>query len=883
MSTRILLSRISVASCLALIALIGLGIIKRAVAQSIVPDTTMGQESSRVNSVPIIPLDIISGGATRGSNLFHSFQKFNVDAGRTASFVSSSGIKNIISRVTGSDRSNILGRLSVPGKANLFLINPNGISFGPNARLAINGSFLATTANTIQFGDKGLFSTSNPESPNATLTINPSALLFNQISAQSITNRSLIGLEVGRNQSLLLVGGDVELIGGKLKAPNGQIGLAGVSGNGVVNLQTTDNQLRLSVSDNVPRANIALSQQALIDVSLPQNTSLDDRSSEASIQLYGKRISVLDSQIFAIATGTNTAGTLTANASESVEVLGNSQLSTEALGTGLSGNLTIQTGYLTVGDGSQISTGISSIGKAANLVVIATESVNLFGTNEYGKPSGLFTNSLNGGDAGDITIQTNNITVKEGAQVLALSNGGQGGKLFINAKSIELLGTATNANPSGFFTSTSNGGKAGDLSIKTNTLTLRDGAQISASSVGGQGGKLFVDAQSIDISGFSSAGNSSGLYAVSQNSKGDAGELTIQTGKLMVRNGGQISASTFGDGEGKGGTLSINASESIELVGSSPTRQSGLLVGTVNFGTAGGIDINTPKLIVREGAIISARTAGLADGGNLTITARDFLLQDRGQISVSSEGGSQAGNIDVTALSIRLDRQGKISTETKVGEGGDITLRASNIFLRDNSNITATAGTDNAGGNGGNINIDTKFLISLANSDITANAFSGRGGNISLKAQGLFLSSDTDITASSRFGTDGIVEINRPDTDPSSGLIELPANLVDASQQIDTSCNPGNVKTASSLVVTERGGIPTSPYQPLIADALQVDWVIPQFETQTRSSSTSIKQTSINSGAIVEATGWVRSANGEVSLVAHAPLFSSINCELTNR
>uniref|UniRef100_A0A0C1R896 Filamentous haemagglutinin FhaB/tRNA nuclease CdiA-like TPS domain-containing protein n=1 Tax=Tolypothrix bouteillei VB521301 TaxID=1479485 RepID=A0A0C1R896_9CYAN len=857
---------------MALVALLGISTVKRAVAQSIVPDTTMGSESSRVGSLSGIPLDIIGGGATRGNNLFHSFQKFNVDAGRTASFVSPNGIKNIITRVTGSDRSNILGKLSVSGKANLFLINPNGISFGPNASIDIGGSFMATTANAIQFSDKGLFSASTPERPNATLTINPSALLFNQISAQSIINRSLVGLEVKRNQSLLLVGGDVELIGGKLKAPNGQLSLVAVSGNGVVNLQTADNQLRLSVPESVPRANISLSQQALLDVSLPQNTVVGDSGLEPNIQLQGKRISVRDSQIFAIATGTNTAGTLTVNASESLDVLENSQLSTEALGTGLSGNLTIQTGRLTVGNGSQISTGISSSGKAANLFVTATESVNLFGTNEYGKPSGLFTNALNGGDAGDITIQTDNFVVKDGAQVSASSSGGQGGKLFVNAKSIELFGTAANANPSGFFTSTSNGGKAGDLSIKTNTLTLQGGAQISASSLGGQGGKLFVDAQSVNISGFSNAGNySSGLYAVSQNSKGDAGELIIQTGTLIVGNGGQVSASTFGDGEGKGGTLSINASKLIELVGSSPTRQSGLLVGTANFGTAGDININTPKLIVREGAIISAKTAGLAEGGNLTIKAGEIFLQDRGQISVSSEGGSQAGNIDVTAASIRLDRQGTISTETKFGEGGNITLRARSISLRNNSNITATAGSDNAGGNGGNINIDTIILISSANSDITANAFTGRGGNINLKAQGLFLAPDTDITASSRFGTDGVVQINRPDTDPSSGLVELPANLADATQQIDTSCNAGNIQTANSLIVTERGGIPTSPYQPLIADALQVDWVTPQPDTHARSSSTRIKQTSINSGAIVEATRWVKSANGEVVLVAHAP------------
>ncbi|WP_293084779.1 filamentous hemagglutinin N-terminal domain-containing protein [Moorena sp. SIO4A1] len=41
----------------------------------------------------------------------------------------------MLSRVTGTNVSNILGTLGVLGNANLFLINPNGIVFGSNSRL----------------------------------------------------------------------------------------------------------------------------------------------------------------------------------------------------------------------------------------------------------------------------------------------------------------------------------------------------------------------------------------------------------------------------------------------------------------------------------------------------------------------------------------------------------------------------------------------------------------------------------------------------------------------------------------------------------------------------------------------------------------------------
>ena len=814
MSRVTFLNKIKLAGCLGLVGAIALGMGDRAVAQSIIPDTTLGSESSRVNPVaPGVPVDQISGGAIRGSNWFHSFQKFNIDARREAFFQSPDAIKNIVTRVTGNERSNILGTLRVIGKANLFLINPNGISFGPNARLSLGGSFVATTANGIQFGDRGLFSAFNPEAPAAILTVDPSALLFNQISAQSITNRSQTGLQVPRDHSLLLVGGDVELTGGKLKAPRGRIELAGVAGSGVVGLQTEGNQLRLSIPDNVGRANISLNEKAGVDISVPKETPVE-ASNGGSIQVQGRRVSVRDgSQMLATTSGANAAGTLTVNASESVEVLGGSQLLTQTEDTGSAGNLTIETGSLDVQDGSGISAATFGAGKGGNLLVIATESVELFGTDADANPSGLFTTSTEGSS-----------------------------------------------------------GNAGDLTIQTGTLIVQNGGQVSASTLGaGQGGKLFVNSQSIKLSGTSSTGNPSALFTVAKDSTGSAGELTIQTGKLIVEDGAQVSASTFGNGQGRGGMLFINASEFIQLVGTSTNNEgSGLRVGTSNSGASGDIKIDTPKLIVQQGAIISARTLAQGEGGNLTINTGELIVQDRGQVSVSSEGGSKAGNIEVTARSIRLDNQGTITTETKSGEGGDITLKARDIVLRNNSNITATAGTDNAGGNGGNINIDTDVLVSAKNSDITANAFEGKGGNIRINTQGLFLSPDSDITASSERGIAGVVEINTPDVDPTSGLVNLP-EAPPADTRLAQGCQPGGSQHKNQFIITGRGGLPPSPLEMLTPDAVQVDLVTLKPEGENRKNANVTSTTTATPEPIVEATGWVVNAKGEVVLIAYAP------------
>lgn len=120
----------------------------------IIPDATLPINSS-VSAIG--STTTINGGTTVGGNLFHSFQQFSLPSG-TAFFNNSTAIQNIIARVTGNNPSNINGILQTNGNANLFLINPNGISFGTDARLNIGGSFVASTAQSLKFADGNSFS-----------------------------------------------------------------------------------------------------------------------------------------------------------------------------------------------------------------------------------------------------------------------------------------------------------------------------------------------------------------------------------------------------------------------------------------------------------------------------------------------------------------------------------------------------------------------------------------------------------------------------------------------------------------------------------------------------------------------------------------------------
>ncbi len=253
----------------------GLGCFQPLAAQ-VVPDNTLPVgERSQVTGNPNFQID---GGATRGGNLFHSFSDFSIPTGGSAFFNNAADVQNILTRVTGGSISNIDGLIRANGTANLFLLNPNGIIFGQNASLNIGGSFVATTANALGFGNLGFFSASNPEAPSALLTINPSALLFNQIAAAPIQNNSVapagldpsgldsFGLRVPDGRSLLLVGGNISMDGGRLNAFGGRVELGGLAGAGTVGLNGDGNNLSLSFPNSVERSDIFLSNGAQVNV-----------------------------------------------------------------------------------------------------------------------------------------------------------------------------------------------------------------------------------------------------------------------------------------------------------------------------------------------------------------------------------------------------------------------------------------------------------------------------------------------------------------------------------------------------------------------------------------------------------------------------------------
>jgi len=222
--------------------------VEQANAQT-VPD---GSTATQVLGNQILPS---AASSLRGGNLYHSFDQFNVPVSGvvfgTGAGINGSAVNNIINRVTGSNPSVILGtiqsRASFPN-ANLFLLNPNGIVFGADARLDIGGSFHGSTATGLRFENQDLFGIGTSQFPLG----NPAELLFGAANPAAIINQA--NLEVKLGQNITLTGGNV-LSTGRLSATNGTVGIASVAGGSKVELRSPDAILSLRVEANVIEPN----------------------------------------------------------------------------------------------------------------------------------------------------------------------------------------------------------------------------------------------------------------------------------------------------------------------------------------------------------------------------------------------------------------------------------------------------------------------------------------------------------------------------------------------------------------------------------------------------------------------------------------------------
>ncbi|MEO1348659.1 MAG: S-layer family protein [Cyanobacteria bacterium J06635_15] len=724
----------------------------------IIPDDTMPTPSS---VAPGCTSCTIEGGTLRGNNLFHSFTEFSVPIGDEVIFNNLDVVEHIFSRVTGSSVSDIDGLIQANGTANLFLLNPNGIIFGPNAQLDIGGSFVASTADAIQFGDQTVFSASNPAT-SSFLTIDPSAFFFTASSSGVIENQSiapagvdllgnpLSGLRVQDGQSLMLIGRDISMPGGRINALGGQVTLASVTGPGSVDFNLENNNLSMDFPENLLGADILLSDESVVEVG---NTSA------GTVNLWGRNITLRQgSRVLANTRGVGSGGRIGLRASETVQLMGTSAdgsfnsglFATMAFGASPespAGGLSIMANQLLIQGGAEISTTTFGEADGGTLTIEADSLVQVSGESDDGRfGSFVAAQSFGEGDAGELSIDTDRLAIQDGAQISVTTlNSGTGGILTVNAtESIEVSGSVPGFS-SGLFAQNLNG-QPGKLSLLTRRLWLENGAQIGASTAGlGDGGTIVIDAtEFIHLLGTSEDGIPSAIFTGALDNftivTGDSGDLVLNTRQLLLQGGAQVSAGSFT--QGNAGNVLINASESIQLSGISQDgqRASGIFTQTSGAGDAGTLILNTEVLSVRDQALVSASTSG-GTGGMITITANSLEVSEAAKILTTTFRTEDAGDINLRVAD-RIDLTGQDSgllanTERESsGNGGSIFLNPTSVTLRDGAGISVNSqGT----GIGGDILLVADALMLANNAFISAETVSNTGGNILLQLQDILL------------------------------------------------------------------------------------------------------------------------------------------------
>ncbi|AFY72064.1 filamentous hemagglutinin family outer membrane protein (plasmid) [Thalassoporum mexicanum PCC 7367] len=474
--------------------------------------------------------------------------------------------------------------------------------------------------------------------------------------------------------------------------------------------------------------------------------------------------------------------------------------------------------------------------------------------------------SIGTGDGGNIRINaTGNVTVAD-VDFLNVFNNVFVPFIFITP------GSQNIAEVNGILTLTNSAGRSGDIDIQANQLTVRDGGLVvTGVFASSTAGNLTINAnQLLNVDG--------GLVvAISAIGDGQGGDASITSPVIKLSQAGLITSITLGSGNA--GNVIVQASEAIEITDT-------LLSGSP-----------IPGFEVIPSSISSAATAtSTGNGGSLVVITPQLTLSNQGVIAVNADNIGQAGNLLIQSDIISLDNS-DITGNSISGQGGNVNLQVGDrLILRNASNISTTAGLDlTSSGNGGNINISTPVLVALEQSNISANAFLGMGGNIDIVTAGLFTSTNSEISSSSRLGVDGVVEVNSPDIDPSSGLVELETKVVDFSNLVAVGCDADRGNT---FVVTGRGGLPATPREIVRAEPSVIDWRSP-FSTASSTTnnqshlpdpSQSVSSVSSVSKAtnptpstnppseitkINEVQGWRLDPNGQVILVADATNYES--------
>ncbi|MFH0729972.1 MAG: filamentous hemagglutinin N-terminal domain-containing protein [Pseudomonadota bacterium] len=642
-------------------------------------------------------------GVQRGGNLFQSFSRFNIDTGEKALFSGPASISHVISRVTGGQASRIDGALAcdIPG-ADFYFINPAGIVFGPNAALNVGASFFVSTADYVRLCDGGSFSAS--DSAHSSLTSAPPSAFGFMDSAPG--NISIQGrLAVPEGNSLTVVGGDVGLSAGTVEVSGGVLSIAATASTGEMTLADLD----------------ATSFDKLGTISLSRDSVAVSRGvSKAAVFIRGDRFIMDHSTLGVVNDGNVAVGDVNIGLTGSLEMGDSGVLASAAYGEGKGGDIRVSAGSVVLSSGAQLYTHTAEAGDAGNISIQTDESVTISGKNEAGTISRLMSLSDGSGGSGNIDISTAALHLESEGRIINHHN---------------------------------NDGYRGTTSISAGSVVMDDNSILMC-------GNLDLEAGTIEISDGAYIWGRPSLY------NPEAPPL-----------------------------LRINASESLYITGQGQAEEpwrnkthplyTGIHTDSFVFpkGVVGSIELSSPLIVVNESGQISTRTNTSDPGGNIVIDTDKLMLWEGGQVAADSNGSSifdgPAGNITINA-SESVDISGSngkvwsglLSTSRSRGDAGQIEVITPLLTIGDEGIIHVGLSRFSEG-NAGKILLKTDRLQILPGGEITtfSEGHGGEGQIEILSKDSIFIRYGLIATSGDIHGAAGDIILKTPSLNLVGGII----------------------------------------------------------------------------------------------------------------
>ncbi|NEP91066.1 MAG: CHAT domain-containing protein [Okeania sp. SIO2C2] len=830
--------------------------------------TTVNQNGNQFN---------IQGGTHNGTNLFHSFGKFNLNSGQTANFISTPDTRNILGRITGGDPSRINGLIQViGGNSNLFLMNPAGIMFGQNASLNIPASFSVTTATGIGFNSNNFWFQAIGTNDYSNLVGDPSGYNFNVSNPGAIVNEGILSLNPGKD--LTLAGGTV-INTGELSTAGGNITIAAVNGGDTLRISQPGHLLSLDVS---PTSN-NLSGQSITPILLPELLTGGDIHHASSVVINAQgNLELTDTAGLAIASGninvsdTSTDGTVGGQ----VNVLGDRVAVIDAninanglkvggkilIGGDFQGDGIVPNSQQTfVNNNSIISADAINNGEGGQVIIWSDDTTNFAGN--ISAKGGHFS-----GDGGFVEISGKEQLIFDG-NVNVTAAFGETGTILFDPKNIIIGGSESsnespepNEDDNVTFSVAEIEEIEGEIILQAdNDITVNEPIETSESVELKAGRNININA---DIDTSQSNGNISlfgndnsaninnrdqGAGSINQREgttlNSGSGDITIRLGNLGTN--GDINLANLTTT----GQLLINANQgNIRQVSPNSliTAERGIFE-TQNSGGIGlaeaplRIDVNNLEVLTGEQGLFISSISDLTIGG-VSEELTGIYTRGGGNIELNIDGNFTAIEEVVTSVpdrqpgTITISSTGNIdTTETTLKSnsesttGGDISLTADGNIQTGDINAS-TMGNDR----GGNITINSGGEVETTAGEIFSASFDGDGGNVGIISNGNIKTGYID---------------SRSDGSGNGGNITLKTtggNVDTSSEELASFSVRGN---AGNVSITSNGDIKTADIFSSAGDPLDADGDLANSSPfQTNNTDSNQTQSANGSGGDITLT-----------------------------